>query len=447
MSAYLVLAAYLLDPMVSALLPVSSGLFAVFLVIFLWARAAPRQALPRGMPLRIAAVFAGLGLCGLAGAVLSGTPVTPLFIGTVVLLYLLWSRGARWQPGRRLLRPSVAMVGVVLAHLALIPNLFGFDLFELLRGVPSNRAAGLFAEPSHFGLYVTPLWLLAYSRPRYRPLLIVLLLLSAGLVFSLTNLLFLAIAAAVVLALRVRSLRHAAVSFGVFAAVVAALTAALVTWGDAVEIDGMPLSNYVSERVVQLFVDPEESEIGISSLAVLQGVDIARGSVTASLGLGVGLGNLGINEAINSGSLYRELMFRATGSEQDLNLRDGGLLLNKLIGEMGIFAVLVLVLTIGQFRRVRALEPAAARHYHTALLALLVTQLFVRGLPYFSAPSCLMIVSLASLAHAGAARAATGRAVRRARRRHSAAAGAEGLRRPSEGAPPATLPTPGGAPA
>lgn len=417
MSGYIVVLFYLLDSLMSLLLPVSRGLFALIILMMLWSRADVRAARPTGW--RLAAAFGALGMSGVAGAMLSGTPITPIFVFTVIVMYALWTTGARLPVRVALIRPDAALFGVVLAHLFLLISLAGFDVYERARGVESNRGAGLFLEPSHFALYMTPLWLMAFQRRRYRPVLIALLLLAMATVFSLTFALALAMAALVGALLRAPSVWHVISNMLKFAALLAVVATAVFTMGESLRVGEVSMASYLEERITGLFASADEAYVSLSSLAVLQGVEIASASLTASRGMGVGLGNLGINEGINNTSLYRELINRLTGDDTDLNLRDGGLLINKLTGEIGVWVLLLLPLLARHFTQLRQLGPGSVRGYHAALLAIVFTQLFVRGLPYFSATSCLAVLAMASFWHARPASAGakalkpTGRHLRR----------------------------------
>lgn len=394
---FVIVAFYLLDSILSLLLPVSRGIFVLLIVPYLFMHADFRRYRPARWP--IVAGFATLAVAGAIGAVLSGTGLTPIFAFSVLLMFVLWSGGASLNVRRVLITPGAALVGVILALLFLLLSLAGFDLYGVLRGVESNRGAGLFLEPSHFGLYVTPLWLIAYQRRSFRLPLYAMLLLAAATLFSLTLAASLIVALAVSIALRAPSSRVLAKDSLKFLVIVGAVVAVIVALDDAIVIEDRTLSTYLGERFTGLLATGEEDYVSLSSLAVLQGIEIASESVVASRGFGVGLGNLGVNDAINDASIYRRVINRLTGDDLDLNLRDGGLLLNKLTGELGIFALGVAALLVLQFRRLRALPRGVMRHYHYAMFAFIVTEIFVRGLPYFSAPSCLAIISMAALLH------------------------------------------------
>jgi hypothetical protein len=146
---------------------------------------------------------------------------------------------------------------------------------------------------------------------------------------------------------------------------------------------------------------------------ILQGFELAGMSLAASRGLGVGLGNLGTNEAIYGMSASRDIIVSVTAGAIDLNLRDGGILLNKLTGEIGIMMLLLAGVVVRAFGKIRAMPASRARDLHLIVMTILVTVVFVRALPYFAAPTCLAILALASLLHGGAK---IGRRRRRLRR-------------------------------
>lgn len=404
---------YITDELLSLGTPLASGLFAVFAVVFcLMHPDTQRGASPSP---RIGWAFFALLLFGTVGAVLSGTRLTPLFAATVLLLYALWWSGARLPPASALVTPGAALFGVLLSTLFVVIAGLGFDLFATARGIPSNRPAGLFLEPSHLAIYTLPLWLIAFSRPRYRPLLLICLLILAPTQFTFSM-------AAVVLAyaglramLTAKSLSQSLRSLSKVGIALALAAWVVYLVPDLLVLDGVPLATYMSSRLLGLGAQLGEENFSLSPLVVLQGVELAGLSIAASDGLGVGLGNLGINEAIFGSSASRAIIITATADGSDLNLRDGGILINKLAGEVGILLVVILWVVIVAWKRLRALPASLARHVHLVFLAVIATLLLVRALPYFAAPTCLAILSLASLAQGGLKK------VKRRRRRRPAA--------------------------
>lgn len=395
---HLLVLLYVLDQALSLATPVASGVFAVALLLWLRGERRHLPAAPIGRA--VALIF----VTGMIGALLSGTGVRLLSIMTLVLLALVWQAGTRLSPERALITPGAAMFGVLLSVAVLIPAQLGYDLFSWLRDTPANRPAGLYQEPSHFALFVGPLWLIAFARERHRLLLLVLMLYCLATLFSMTLAGLLGVGWAVHAVLAARSLRRF-VSIGIMGAtVLAALFALLRAAPDLVMVGGVPIGDFVTERVAGFFSDELDENIGISPLVILQGVEIAARSFSASFGLGVGLGNLGVNEGINSTIAARELVNRMTAGNVDLNLRDGAILVNKVIGELGILALAIPWLMFIAVGRIRAMPVGPARAYFTVMLTVLLCQLLLRGLSYFSGPTCLAILALATLTMSQSAR-------------------------------------------
>lgn len=388
---HLLVLLYVLDQALSLATPVASGLFALGLLLWLHGQRRRMPAAPIGAA--VAVVF----LAGLVGAVISGTGVRLLSLMTIVLLALVWRAGTRLSPEQALITPGAAMFGVLLSTAFLVPAQFGFDFFSWLRDIPANRAAGLYQEPSHFGLYVGPLWLIAFASGRHRLLLVVLMLYYLATLFSMSLAGLLGMGWAVHAVLGARSLRRIVRICVVAAIALSGLFAILRTAPDLVLVANVPIGDFVTERVAGFFSDEVDETIGISPLVVLQGFEIAGRSFSASLGLGVGLGNLGVNEGINSTVPTRELVNRITAGNVDLNLRDGAILANKVVGELGILALAIPWLAVVAGQRIRAMGAGPARAYLTVMLTVVLCQLLLRGLSYFAAPTCLAILTLATL--------------------------------------------------
>ncbi|WP_418316419.1 hypothetical protein [Piscinibacter sakaiensis] len=338
---------------------------------------------------------------GTVGAVLSGTRLSPLFVLTLVLLYALWTTGARLPPLTRLITPAAALFGVLLALVFLVFALFDLDLFSTLRGVEANRAAGLFLEPSHLALYVMPLWLIAFARPAFRPLLWACMLLFVATQFTFSMVGVLGGFIALKLLLDSKSLRHTLFSMLKVLLVVSAALVLIYSVPDLIVINGIELATYINNRIFGFVARAGDENFSLSPLVIVQGVELATLSLISSSGLGVGLGNMGINEAIYSQSPTRDILIAVTADFESLNLRDGGILLNKLAAELGFMVLPFLWLLARAAMRIRTMPHSHARHVHIVLGGLALALLLVRALPYFAAPTCLVILSLASLTHLG----------------------------------------------
>jgi len=403
----LLLALYLGDQMVSGALPFSSGPFSIAAVLLCW-----RSSIVTAKMLRRALIAAVILLAaGFLGARLSGTPAAAFFVATTLMVTLMWVIGAGLRPGTDLLiTPRMALIGVAIATAFMVLSLLGWDAQTMILKFPTNRGAGLFTEPSHYALFVMPLWLIAYQAQQYRPILYAALVFTCVTCFSATLVAFGVIAIGISLFLAPVAPQRVASKFGRRLSTVAAV-AVLAYFGTIpLNVEGVPLHTYIKDRITGVVNAGHAEGPNLSSLVVLQGVELAQLSMVESSGLGVGLGNFGLSEQIISQSDYKTLINTSTANAIDLNLRDGGLLANKLLGELGGFALLIPVGLVVYLRRIRNLPDPRSRHYHGAFAAALLCLLFVRGLPYFAGPTCLALFSMAALLHHGqSARARRGR--------------------------------------
>lgn len=392
MKTWLLLALYLGDQLLSSLTPFSSGLFALAL-LFLFAGRSRHSVLPQQ---RVVLVFLATLVLGGTGALLSGTPISAFSPTTLVVLCAVWLCGAGLQ-GRRsqLFSPRAAAVGVMLIMAFLLLSRAGWDAFEIVSGQPRNRGAGLFMEPSHLALYLMPLWLIAYQGRCLR------LWLIAALVLVVTTSFSASLAALLLFAygLHIHTLGVAASGRKLpAAAVVTAVLTLGATMPLPITIGDMPVQDYIGDRLRGLLVSDTTEAYNLSSLVVLQGFELAYLSLTSSFGLGVGVGNLGLSAQVIDQSAYRGLINALTDDGLDLNLRDGGMLASKIVGETGVLALGFFWLLKRHVEGVSKLRWSPLRDYHLAITATLVCLLFVRALPYFAAPTCLAIASLGSLA-------------------------------------------------
>jgi len=389
----LILVLYLLDEIISKQLPVSSGTYAVALLLLVW-RNHPLKVSSRRLT-RFAGGVAVLLVAGACGGVMSGTPVGAFFLMTLGLLSMLWLMGTTNPIHLQLITPQAAFAGLLISAIFLwISRLVGLDAFALLTGDIPSRPAGLFAEPSHLALYLVPLAAIAWVRaPNRRWIALLWVVLAVG-AFSLTlvftTLLVMAIAAWAEQP-KDRFQKRRLVTF-VLALPLVAGSLSLLSVGD------VPVIDYVSSRLGGLAIEGDDDTHNISSLVVLQGFDLAQESFTASRGMGVGVGNLGTSPELVKDNIYRDILNTLLPNAADINLRDGALLANKIVGEFGIFALMLLWALFTGLRRLRRLSDSATKRYHAAFLATAVSLIAIRALPYFAAPTCLAIVSMAALA-------------------------------------------------
>lgn len=396
MQVWAILGLYLGDEMLSSLMPFSSGPFAVALVL-LYAHRVP---VSRSVQTQILAWGCAALLFGGAGMWLSGTPITAFFVATVVLLVAVWRCGAGLH-GRAslLIPPQAAFAGVMVGVAFLALSLAGWDFHSVVSGTIRNRGTGLFLEPSHLALYLMPLWLIAVEQKRYRPWLYAALAVVVVTCFSATLPAFLI--SAFVLRTYLATARTEHVLFKIGKQMLTGGLLALLAYlaSSLISVDGFPLHDYVQSRLYGLFNPDDATAYNLSSLVVLQGIELARLSFMQSGGLGVGLGNFGTSAQVLDSSDYRVLINAITEEGIDISLRDGGLLASKLVGELGVLSLAIPVLLASHFRRLKVELSGKLLTYHSAFAVALICVLFTRALPYFSAPVCLAIFSLAGLLH------------------------------------------------
>jgi hypothetical protein len=394
MNRGLILTLYLGDQVISALLPFSSGPFTIALLLI----CLQRMHVTLRTQVRVASALAAALAAGTVGALLSATPLGAFFVATAVLLALMWMAGASLSPKDMvLITPRGAFIGVMVASAFLVLGLLGLDAMSIARQIPANRVAGLFLEPSQYALFVMPLWLIAVRRPPYRPWLYAALALPLATAFSTTLVIVSGTALAIHLFLEARRTR---LHFATWARRIGLSAIFVMIAGplsSQLSVDDVPLNDYVKSRFIGLLDASDEENYNISSLVVLQGLELASLSFTNSFGFGVGLGNFGTSERVLNQSSVRAVITSITTDNIDLSLRDGGLLASKLFGELGLLSLPLVALMVRYFRRLRLAGRGASTAYHSAFAAVMLCMLFTRALPYFAAPVCLGIFSIAGV--------------------------------------------------
>jgi hypothetical protein len=393
MKSAILLAFYLGDQMISGIMPFSSGPFSIAAVLICWRRSNPTSKM-RLYPLIAATILLASGFLG---AQFSGTTAGAFFVATTMMLTLMWTIGAGLRPGADVLITSrMAFIGVCIATAFMTLSLLGWDAQTMILKIPTNRGAGLFIEPSHYALFVMPLWLLAYQERRYR------LVLYAALVFFFLTCFSATLVAFVVITLCFSLfITNASQGWGwlrVGRRLVAVSTVVVVGYYATIPVNvvGMPLHYYIGDRINGILNAGDPVSTNLSSLVVLQGVELAHISLVESRGFGVGLGNFGLSEKIVNQSDFRSTI-NAVAYGMDLNLRDGGLMANKLIGELGLFSLLIPVSLCLYLVRIKRMRDFRSQRYHAAFAVALICLLFVRVLPNFSGPACLALFSLAGV--------------------------------------------------
>lgn len=393
MKSMLLLVLYLSDQLLSKMLPFSSGLFALALVFICMNDVVLYR---RGLTEILIFVLAELFL-GVSGALFSATPVSLFFFANVALFSVLWIIGMGMCGGNSILIGAhKAFIGVVVASGFLFFSILGWDAMSLVQGVPTNRGAGLFIEPSHYALFVSPLWLIAFQEHKYRIPLFAFLIFAVLSCFSATLLVMVLLAILVKAYIALSRVGISKICYEKFYFVGSCLVISAIFFANFIQIENDTLSSYVESRVNGIFSPEGDDTNNLSSLVVLQGFELAQLSFMESMGLGVGLGNFGLSARVVDNSAYRTKVNNITiGVDQ--NLREGGLLANKLVGELGILALGIPLLLVRYFRNLKSGYDASYLTYHCAFAVALICLVFVRGISYFSAPACLSILSLAGL--------------------------------------------------
>lgn len=368
----------------------SSGLAALMLAAATLG-SMPRAWLCRTALANAAILAASLIAVGIAGTAVAGCyrqfyfmAMSSTFAAILAMAAFAYSRASAHGSARGpLIGPIASRWAVVLLTVALIVAALGFDLYSTVQGVPSNRSAGFFAEPSHLALYGLVAWGFAWLHRPNRTLVVVSLAVTFWLAFSLT--LVLSLVTWFGFAVLFRLVRPVMLSAS---AALLAAAAVLVTHAPWFVAEG-PLggvARYVDSRVSSILAPDQSGAPNLSSVVMLRGIDLTRASLLHSSGVGLGFGNMGCSDTVNASSKWNAVL--AAYGLPDLNLRDGSILTAKLVSELGLIgAVLivgfVLVFGILAFR----LRARPLRHEAAIACALLFTLLFVRALPYFAMPT------------------------------------------------------------
>jgi hypothetical protein len=234
----------------------------------------------------------------------------------------------------------------------------------------THKPAGIYSEPSHLALAVAPF--LIYAILRGHRIGVYYLIFFAAWAAAIQNLTMLLVVALATLFIEKLS-RVLLVAGGV--------VAALFVLGDL---------DYFLSRL-SISADAEN----ISVIVLLRGWETALGALSESAYWGVGFQQFGI--AAPEGRLTDRL------ADLDLlnqNIHDGGSTAAKLVGEFGVFGIVILALYVMaavrlwlvlRKRRAHGSMNAATIFLGSAFIALSV-ELFARGVGYFS-PGVFLVIS------------------------------------------------------
>lgn len=236
-----------------------------------------------------------------------------------------------------------------------------------------EKAIFPFTEPSHYALIFTPLLLDAcvksHGWKRYAWLLT-----GYGLAYSLESL---SLAAGTTLA-AVITLPLIQLALGMLIAPLLLLSVDL---------------SYFTDRL-----DFGHQTTNLSALVYIQGQELIFDSLERTGGWGIGFQQLGYGPIRSTAS---KVIYQITGL--DLNLYDGGFVAAKLISEFGIFGLaLTIAFIVMAAKSALALRrtafgripPLAGRDLALAFIVGYFTDMFVRGVGYFTASSALFLAAL-----------------------------------------------------
>jgi hypothetical protein len=145
-------------------------------------------------------------------------------------------------------------------------------------------------------------------------------------------------------------------------------------------------------------LDLSEDTQNISTLVYIQGWQLLQESLSRSAGWGIGFQQLGL--AGSSGSANTTLLVLIGETS---NIFDGGFVFAKLIGELGLFGLLLVALYLRRaWRALRVLRRAARQRalpasgvlFGNCVIATYLIELFVRGSGYFTPSAVLLVASL-----------------------------------------------------
>lgn len=333
-----------------------------------------------------------------------------LLMPVVVLLALLthFTLVAQWRPVDlgRFAGSLILLGGVLLVAARCAQPLFGGLTARALRGVFAAfvvcgglAAAGLrvatvnatskpvfpFSEASHFGLALCPLVLclaVVSRRPLHQLLYIGIALVLALTLQNFTLLVGLMLIATVCLPFR----------WILPVLVVAALA---VGFAFSAGLEGLL---YYTERL-NFSADSEN----ITALVVIQGWQMISEAWAATNAWGLGLQQLGIDGPTAEVS---ELIYTLNGGDY-LNLQDGGFLLAKLAGELGVFGVgLVAAYVVIALRCALTLRGLAQNQlpdqpvgvvFAHSIVVMYLLEVFVRSPGYLTGAAALVLAALSFL--------------------------------------------------
>lgn len=244
-------------------------------------------------------------------------------------------------------------------------GLTGVSLFPQM----THKPVGIFSEPSHLALVLSPLLLYSCIKKSRPHLFFIAFFFSwSFLIENLTTLLVVLMSFSFIFRLR--------------------LSVLILLTAIATGLVSLDLEYFISRFTITGDVE------NISVLVLQQGWDTAISLMSATNNWGSGFQQFGFLDVTSEISNKINLL-----SGNDLNKFDGGTTASKLVGEFGFFAVTFLIFYFAFFiwaflrlKRVATRQMNRPNNFFIICLFSLSIELFVRGIGYFS-PGCFLALS------------------------------------------------------
>jgi hypothetical protein len=360
----------------------SAGLMVIVLIIILHGLASTYRGYKistNSLHLKIIASIAFLGFHGCVNYVLYSNLDVHRFLGSLAFAVLIFIAAIYFVKVSKSWTDNEAVFKLRLVFMILLVTgyigLTGVSPFS-----PEGRkTAFFFNEPSHYALDFLPLLLFICitSSSKNRLICIIAGVLLALFYENLTLLIGCALIAA--LTLPFRTLAYAIMACGLIGFII-----------------GTDLDYYL----LRVNIADEEST-NMSKLVYLSGWERAILSFNYSFGLGVGFQQFGI--VGEQGEIMTTINALSDGF--NLNVLDGGSVAPKLIGEFGIFGLMMIIFYLRMFMRlskqihinIQKRENYTANYYYLFSCCTVIMysiDLFIRGTGYFSSSGFVFISSL-----------------------------------------------------
>lgn len=286
----------------------------------------------------------------------------------------------------QIIEPKHAIVGLFIVYFCLCMSVNGHDIYSILQGAPTNRPSGLYLEPSHLILYASPLIFTAISNQQTRAFGILLTVFIFVLAFTLTNF---ALAGLIIL----YYLIHYQLTKRKFANAKNLSLVFLSMTIFAVTLNGSHITDRMETKSVV-----DSGTKNFSTLVYLNGWLLAKATIENTSGIGLGLGAMGCSEVINNDkqTLSAEVKrYQGKIDSKIICIRDGSFLAAKIISELGLLGICLISFIL--YKIILNLLKMLNFEFDlilTGSMCLIMTFLFIRGLPYFAAPIVFCLISM-----------------------------------------------------